>query len=46
VKLIQKQEELEYIHWGKVFAYSPSSYLLLASASETETIFSAIDDQL
>lgn len=46
MKLIQKQEEFEFIQWGNVFAYSPSSCLLLTSTGETEAIFSAVDDQL
>lgn len=37
---------LQFVHWGNSFAYSPSSCLLLASTSETEAIFSAVDDQL
>lgn len=46
MKLIQKQEESEFIHQGNVFAYSPGSCFLLASASETEAIFSAAADLL
>lgn len=34
-KLIQKPEESAFIHWCKIVADSPSSSLLLASASET-----------